>query len=78
MRLRILLPILVLLLIPMPLALLFGMFVDYADAANRRYLPYHPGYYYHYWNPSSSSPYRSTGGRTTGTAFRGGGPAFGK
>ena len=33
MRLRILLPILVLLLIPMPLALIFGMFVDYADAA---------------------------------------------
>ena len=77
MKLRLLLPILLLLMIPMPLALLFGMFVDYSSATNQRYLRYHPGYYYHYWS-SSPSTSRTTGGRVASTEFRGGGPAFGK
>ncbi len=75
-----------LLVIPMPPALIFGMFTDYSEAGNQKYLRYHPGYYYHSWS-SSRTPYRAagtgtsggvSGARTSGTVFRGGGPAFGK
>jgi len=83
MKLRTLMLIVLLLVIPMPLALLSGMFMDYSEASNHRYLHYHPGYYYHYWSSPGSSGMRTTGMgatgmRTSGTAFRGGGPAFGK
>ncbi len=88
MNLRTLLLIVFLLVIPLPLALIFGMFTDYSEPGNQRYLRYHPGYYYHYWSSPRTSYHRTTGAgtsgtgltgtRTSGTTFRGGGPAFGK
>ena len=37
------------------LLLFLGRFVDYSDATNQRYLPYNPGYYYHYWSGDRST-----------------------
>ena len=74
MKLRILLIVLVIFLLPIPLGLFLGLFMDYSEASNQRYLRYHPGYYYHYW----SSPRSTSGIAVSRTTFRGGGPAFGK
>ncbi|MCP4136690.1 MAG: hypothetical protein GY754_37320 [bacterium] len=72
MRLRTVLLICMLLVMPFPVALLMGNFIDYTDSSNRAWLYYHPGYYHYHW---------STGGRMSSGSnweFRGGGPAFGK
>jgi len=55
--------------LPFCLALLIGLFTDYTDPDNRRWMYFHPGYYYY------SSRMSTRGGVIY---FRGGGPDFGK
>ena len=61
--------VLLLLLLPLPLGVLLGFFFDYSDTANRSWLWFHPGFYYHH----------GVAGYAPGVvSFRGGGPGFGK